>query len=331
MHNYLINPPEWWLNLPDLLCGIILALIVTSVLFSPFLLLLKTIWDISKTFERLPSIENEKSRIKNWFIEYCSHFKYNELLKDRTELKEKHSLNVAQDSKCIAESISWADKNLIDIAYIAYLCGLLHDIGRFEQFKQYKTFKDFDSIDHANLGVKVLKKLNILKNFDRKTKNIIYCAIKWHNKIKVNWWKIFWNKKKKACVFLTRDADKLAIYQDTVAHLENPDKLDSYNHSSAINHKILLHAIQKKQLKNKMIKTFNDYIVMLFVWPYNIKYSKSLELIYKRKYINKLYESIQFEDIEIALIVDSIKQKCINFLEANLLKETLKKYENSSN
>jgi hypothetical protein len=36
---WLSNPPEWWLNLPDLVAGIILAVPVTIVLMSPVWLL----------------------------------------------------------------------------------------------------------------------------------------------------------------------------------------------------------------------------------------------------------------------------------------------------
>lgn len=34
---------------------------------------------------------------------------------------------------------------------LAWLSGMLHDVGRFEQIKRYNTFSDADSVDHANL------------------------------------------------------------------------------------------------------------------------------------------------------------------------------------
>ncbi len=65
-------------------------------------------------------------------------------------------------------------------AVLAQLIALLHDIGRFEQLRIYNTFRDIDSIDHAELGIKILFKDGIIRNFIKETKydDIIYKAIK---------------------------------------------------------------------------------------------------------------------------------------------------------
>lgn len=39
---------------------------------------------------------------------------------------------------------------------LAWLIGILHDIGRFEQLRRYQTFFDYRSMDHAKYGVHVL-------------------------------------------------------------------------------------------------------------------------------------------------------------------------------
>ncbi len=39
---------------------------------------------------------------------------------------------------------------------LAWLVGLLLDIGRLEQLKQYGTFLDADSFDHARYGAEIL-------------------------------------------------------------------------------------------------------------------------------------------------------------------------------
>ena len=39
---------------------------------------------------------------------------------------------------------------------LAWLCGMLHDIGRFEQLQIWRTFKDSSSCSHAELGLAVL-------------------------------------------------------------------------------------------------------------------------------------------------------------------------------
>ena len=67
-------------------------------------------------------------------------------------LKVEHTYRVAE----LAEGIA-ADEGLTaeDID-LAWLCGLLHDIGRFEQVRRYGTFSDARSESHAALGVHVL-------------------------------------------------------------------------------------------------------------------------------------------------------------------------------
>lgn len=67
-------------------------------------------------------------------------------------LKVEHTYRVAELAQGIA-----ADEGLpaCDVG-LAWLCGLLHDIGRFEQVRRFGTFSDARSVSHARLGVEVL-------------------------------------------------------------------------------------------------------------------------------------------------------------------------------
>lgn len=70
----------------------------------------------------------------------------------RIVLKVDHTLRVAQLCDRIAGSLALdpSERNL------AWLCGLLHDIGRFEQVRRWNTFSDARSCSHAALGIEVL-------------------------------------------------------------------------------------------------------------------------------------------------------------------------------
>lgn len=68
-------------------------------------------------------------------------------------LKYEHSLQVAQLSEEIARS---QGLNQYDVD-LAWACGLIHDIGRFEQIRNWGTFRDSESCSHAALGVAVLE------------------------------------------------------------------------------------------------------------------------------------------------------------------------------
>ena len=89
----------------------------------------------------------------------------------------KASEYIAKDLKLTQE-----DTNL------AKLIALLHDIGRFKQIELYNNFMDnMENNDHADYGVKILFRDNLIRNFitDNKYDSIIYKAIFNHNKYKI--------------------------------------------------------------------------------------------------------------------------------------------------
>lgn len=67
----------------------------------------------------------------------------------RIALKVDHTIRVADLCAHIA------DAEGLD-ADLAWLCGLLHDVGRFEQVRRFDTFNDSLSVSHAALGAQIL-------------------------------------------------------------------------------------------------------------------------------------------------------------------------------
>lgn len=70
----------------------------------------------------------------------------------RIRLKIAHTHRVAALCERIAESLGLSREE-VDLAWT---CGLLHDIGRFEQVRRFGTYNDSVSVDHARLGAKIL-------------------------------------------------------------------------------------------------------------------------------------------------------------------------------
>ena len=70
----------------------------------------------------------------------------------RITLKVEHTLRTAG----FAEEIARAEGLSPDDVDLAWLLGLLHDIGRFEQVRRYDSFLDAATVSHAALGVEVL-------------------------------------------------------------------------------------------------------------------------------------------------------------------------------
>lgn len=70
----------------------------------------------------------------------------------RIALKIAHTYRVAD----IAARIAGAEGLSAEDVDLAWLCGLVHDVGRFEQVRRWNTFRDADSASHALLGVGAL-------------------------------------------------------------------------------------------------------------------------------------------------------------------------------
>ena len=91
----------------------------------------------------------DRKHVEKTFAEYVSHYDAQD---EKVKLKIDHTYRVAELCDLIAKSVKLTSEE-IDLAW---LCGMLHDIGRFEQIKNYGTFIDADSVDHALYGAKIL-------------------------------------------------------------------------------------------------------------------------------------------------------------------------------
>ena len=127
-------------------------------------------------------------------------------LSDMCLLKVNHTIRVMNLCEEIARKLMLSEEDI----ELAKLCGLLHDIARFEQWKNYQTFSDFHSIDHGDLGVEILKNNNFIRKFNSDTSvdNLIFKTIKNHNKYKIE---DNLTEREKLFCNIVRDADKLDI------------------------------------------------------------------------------------------------------------------------
>ena len=91
----------------------------------------------------------DRERASDAFTAYTSAY---DVGNPRIALKLDHTYRVAGLCERIARGIG-LDAHEVDLAW---LLGMLHDIGRFEQVLRYDTFNDAKSVSHAALGAKIL-------------------------------------------------------------------------------------------------------------------------------------------------------------------------------
>ena len=129
----------------------------------------------------------------------------------KVRLKIEHTYRVAELCERIARSEGWgADETLL-----AWLCGLLHDVGRFEQLRRYGTFDDRRSIDHARAGAEVLFEAGGIRAYleDGCEDELLHTAVAWHSAYRLP---ETLDRRTRAFCDLLRDADKVDILRVNV-------------------------------------------------------------------------------------------------------------------
>ena len=229
-------------------------------------------WDESFFGDDLMNIKRAIEQLKNYASKYID-------LNSLCELKLHHTLRVMNLCEEIAISLNFSKEEI----ELAKLCGLLHDIGRFEQWKRFNTFNDSKSIDHGDLGVEFLthNNNNLLRIFieDEKYDSIILNSIKYHNKYKIP---NDLTEQKKEFIKIVRDADKIDIlYLYTIEDIH----LDTNNEK--FSDKILECLINQQEINRKDINTKADRLAISLGFLFDINYQKSFSILKNKNYYNK--------------------------------------------
>lgn len=239
------------------------------------------------------------------FLKYVDQFNNKD---EKILLKRKHTLRVVKLCEEIANSLKLTQEE-VDLAK---LCGLLHDIGRFNQIKEYDTYNDLTSLDHGDLGEVILKKNKFINNFTNKNQDTILRAVKYHNKYSVP--KTI-NEKNRLFVNITRDADKIDIL-----YLFINKEIYTQKEYTSISKKVYKNLMDKKQIRNKDVKTSADNIAILFAFIFDINFKKSFEIIKEKDYINKMI-NIQIKRTENEEFINQLKE--IQVLVNNYIEEMI--------
>ena len=253
--------------------------------------------------------------MKNAIREFLNYTEKYDLKDENIKRKQQHSLRVMEISSIIAKKLNLTHEQV----EVATLIGLLHDISRFEQYKQYKTYVDLKSFDHGDYGVVILKK-DIRKYIETdKFDQIIFKAIKNHNKFKIE---EGLTDEEEIFAKIIRDADKIDIlyeatgifWKDIKNEIEkstiSDEALEQFNKETTIKNK------KNIQIENKV-----DIVIRTMALIFDLNYKTSFEIIKKEDYINKIIERFEFENERTKLEIENIKNNAYKFINKKL-KET---------
>ena len=224
---------------------------------------------------------------------------------EKIKLKIDHTYRVCELCEKIALSLNLGNEE-VDIAW---LTGLLHDIGRFEQARLYNTFNDSKSVDHAFLGCKLLFEDGLIRKFvdDDSYDEIIRKAIYNHNKYEIG----VCNDMEMLHSKIIRDADKIDIMNLVVNLGEIKLSDDNLGVSKKVDESFRNHLSISH--KDKLAR--NDSIIMMLAFVFDLNFDYSYRYYKDNNYIDLFYSKLKNKDIfseYIEIANGYIEGKCNN-------------------
>lgn len=243
-------------------------------------------------------LENSKRLFERYVKQY-------DITNFKIKLKHDHTFRVMKFCGEIAQSLGL---DMEDCA-IAELIGLLHDIGRFEQLKRYDTFHDLASVDHALLGVELLKTVHPIEKYteDVEIQKIILTAIEQHNKLKIED-----GLDQRTLLFckIIRDADKLDILD-----LYQLGELKIESDLGTISDACYQQFLSAKSINRSVVKTEMDHVLLIASFLFDVHFQYSIHYIKEHHSIVWILDQLIQYHKEQFLKLQELKKFTLEFLE----------------
>ena len=226
-------------------------------------------------------ISIEKEKVKRVFHEYTDHY---DLMDDKVRLKVEHTYRVADLCERIAASEKMAEYE----QRLAWLLGMLHDVGRFEQLRRFHTFVDAQSVDHAALGADILFHEGHIRDYVQEVDEdtLIETAVRWHSAYRLP---EDLDERTRRFANILRDADKIdilkvnvdfpleEIYNTTTEKLRNDEISEEVLQSFYEHHAVL------RSLKKTSVDHVAGHCSLVFelVFPESLRIVKEQDFIWK--------------------------------------------------
>lgn len=250
-----------------------------------------------------------RKNVINAFAEYVRNYDPSD---EKIKLKIDHTYRVAGLCQRIAESLGLSEPD-VDIAW---LLGMLHDIGRFEQIRRFGTFNDVQSVDHAEFGADLLFKEGLIRKFaegyyeecelaepenqedeqiiknnehHNKDTGLLEMAIRQHNKYRVK--EDLTERQRMFCDIL-RDADKDDIFKvNADIPMEIIYDVTTEELKNGVITKEVLESFYKKETVLKSVRrSAVDHIVGHISLLFELVYKESYRQAKEQGYVYKLLD-----------------------------------------
>ena len=227
----------------------------------------------------------DREKVRKTFADYTANYNAQD---EKIKLKINHTYRVAGLCDRIADSIGLVGED----RDIAWLLGMLHDVGRFEQIRRYHTFNDANSIDHAKLGADLLFNDGLMEEYvpgllEQPERDLVELAIRQHNTYRLP--ETLTEREATFCK-LIRDADKIDIFK---VNIDTPmeeiyDVTTEEIKNGQITDEVLAAFDEEHCILKSIRKSAVDHLVGHISLAYELEFPISLKLAVDQGYIMQM-------------------------------------------
>lgn len=245
------------------------------------------------------------SRLLKYFEEYIKKI---DMTNTWAKAKYFHSLKSMDLAKIIATDMNIFNEEEI---VIIQLIALFHDIGNFEQ--KNHNYLDNPNEDSTMKSIEFLFDEGLIRKITEDTKydNIIKLAIFCHNKdgLPKN------IDEKTICICnIMKDVYRLEEIRMVINYPYIDNRIDTYPSTLVYNDFKLF-----RPLNNKMSDNNADNILICLSNLFGLNYKISYSLVVEKEYVEKIINSLIFEDRKIEKFFKQIEEVLKNYLKKKIV------------
>lgn len=218
------------------------------------------------------------------FEEYTGRY---DISDEKVKLKIDHTYRVCALCGQIAAQSGFDENETA----IAWLTGLLHDVGRFEQLRRYGTFADAQSIDHAEFGADILFKEGKIRDYveDSSEDELLEKAVRCHSAYRVP---ENYTPREKKFADLLRDADKIDILKvNVIVPIEEIYNVTTYDLKHCkVTEEVMQAFNEEHAILRSLKRTPVDNVVGHISLVYELVYPVSCKIVQEQGYLDKLMD-----------------------------------------
>jgi len=252
--------------------------------------------NLQESTVRIKLDNKEVKALEDWFLNYVDTFQGpDEQYQANIRLKRDHTLRVREEIINLSEEIGLK----VGERRLAEVIALLHDIGRFEQYARYRTFVDRKSVNHAELGVRVIAENGALKGWGEDLKELVIRTILYHNRASLP------EDETEVCLLfsrLVRDADKLDIWRVTTQYYSEGNEKRNSNlelglpEGPEVTEEVYGSLIRGELVNIRYLRTLTDFKLFQVGWIYDLNFEPTIREVLRRRYLDKIRQTLPESD-----------------------------------